>query len=90
MQRCLNRLTSSVTMVLQRALILTCEAPHPSSILGKVASGLCSDLLTCVLRAWDFAREKTGKRKKLVLLVLKMNTPMWRGNSTRAYITARS
>ena len=69
MQRCLNRLTSSLTMVLQRALILTCEAPHPSSILGKVASGLCGDLLTCVLRAWDFAREEAGKRKKPVLLV---------------------
>ena len=46
-------------------------------------AGLCGDLLTCVLRAWDFAREEAGKRKKPVLLVPAMNTLMCRGGSWR-------
>ena len=50
------------------------EAPPPSITLDKVAAGLCGDLLTCVLRAWDFAREEAGKWKKPVLLVPAMNT----------------
>ena len=59
------------------------EAPPQSITLGKVAAGLCGDLLTCVLYAWDFVREEAGKRKKPVLLVPVMNTLIRRGGGVQ-------
>ncbi len=31
-------------------------APLSANTLAKVAHGLCDNLLTCVVRAWDFAK----------------------------------
>ena len=31
-------------------------APLSANSLAKLAGGLCDNLLTCVLRAWDFRR----------------------------------
>ena len=31
-------------------------APLSANTLAKVAGGLCDNLLTCVVRAWDFAK----------------------------------
>ncbi|CAO3665087.1 unnamed protein product [Umbelopsis ramanniana] len=44
-------------------------APLDANTLAKVATGLCDNLLTCVLRAWDPA--------KPVLVCPAMNTNMW-------------
>ncbi|KAG2199456.1 hypothetical protein INT47_011568 [Mucor saturninus] len=44
-------------------------APLDANTLGKIANGLCDNLLTCVLRAWDI--------KKPVVVCPAMNTSMW-------------
>ncbi|KAI8854184.1 putative phosphopantothenoylcysteine decarboxylase [Chytridium lagenaria] len=44
-------------------------APLDANSLAKVAGGLCDNLLTCVMRAWDTS--------KPVLVCPAMNTHMW-------------
>ena len=44
-------------------------APIDANTLGKMANGLCDNLLTCVLRAWD--------PSKNIILAPAMNTAMW-------------
>ncbi|GAN10121.1 phosphopantothenoylcysteine decarboxylase [Mucor ambiguus] len=44
-------------------------APLDANTLGKLANGLCDNLLTCVLRAWDVS--------KPVVACPAMNTSMW-------------
>lgn len=44
-------------------------APLDANTLAKISLGLCDNLLTCVYRAWDFARP--------VALAPAMNTLMW-------------
>jgi phosphopantothenoylcysteine decarboxylase len=44
-------------------------APLDANTLGKLALGLCDNLLTSLLRAWDFGRP--------VVLAPAMNTVMW-------------
>ncbi|KAJ3229828.1 hypothetical protein HDU78_008807 [Chytriomyces hyalinus] len=44
-------------------------APLDANTLGKLANGLCDNLLTCILRAWDVS--------KPVLLAPAMNTHMY-------------
>lgn len=46
-------------------------APLSAHTLSKVANGLCDDLLTCILRAWDF------RNGKPIVLAPAMNTAMW-------------
>ena len=46
-------------------------APLSANTLAKVSNGICDNLLTCVLRAWDF---KSGKK---VFFAPAMNTCMW-------------
>ncbi|KAJ3310959.1 hypothetical protein HDV04_004476 [Boothiomyces sp. JEL0838] len=46
-------------------------APMDANTIAKVANGLCDNLLTCVLRAWDI---KSGKK---VVFCPAMNTAMW-------------
>ena len=46
-------------------------APLSAHTLGKIANGLCDDLLTCILRAWDFGNTKP------IVLAPAMNTAMW-------------
>ncbi|KAJ3321150.1 hypothetical protein HDV06_004603 [Boothiomyces sp. JEL0866] len=46
-------------------------APIDANTIGKAANGLCDNLLTCVLRAWDI---KSGKK---VVFCPAMNTAMW-------------
>ncbi|XP_048225460.1 LOW QUALITY PROTEIN: phosphopantothenoylcysteine decarboxylase [Perognathus longimembris pacificus] len=54
---------------LRRWADLLLVAPLDANTLGKVASGLCDNLLTCVIRAWD--------RSKPLLFCPAMNTAMW-------------
>ncbi|KAI7802506.1 phosphopantothenoylcysteine decarboxylase isoform X1 [Triplophysa rosa] len=44
-------------------------APLDANTLGKIASGICDNLLTCVVRAWDTNRP--------LLFCPAMNTAMW-------------
>ncbi|XP_023568476.1 phosphopantothenoylcysteine decarboxylase isoform X2 [Octodon degus] len=54
---------------LRRWADLMLVAPLDANTLGKVASGICDNLLTCVIRAWD--------RNKPLLFCPAMNTAMW-------------
>ena len=53
-------------------------APLSANTLAKAANGLCDNLLTCVLRAWD--------RKKPVIIAPAMNTKMWEHPATAEHI----
>jgi phosphopantothenoylcysteine decarboxylase len=44
-------------------------APLSANTLAKVSHGLCDNLLTCIVRAWDFS--------KPLLVAPAMNTHMW-------------
>ncbi|XP_029337608.1 phosphopantothenoylcysteine decarboxylase isoform X2 [Mus caroli] len=54
---------------LRRWADLMLVAPLDANTLGKVASGICDNLLTCVIRAWDL--------NKPLLFCPAMNTAMW-------------
>lgn len=54
-------------------------APLDANTLGKLANGLCDNLLTCVARAWD--------HKKPFLFCPAMNTKMWEHPITDTHIT---
>ncbi|XP_075432031.1 phosphopantothenoylcysteine decarboxylase isoform X2 [Ascaphus truei] len=54
---------------LRRWAHLLLLAPLDANTLGKIASGICDNLLTCVVRAWDL--------KKPLLFCPAMNTAMW-------------
>lgn len=53
-------------------------APLDAHTLAKLAIGLSDNLLTCILRAWDFERP--------VALAPAMNTLMWRSPVTRRHL----
>lgn len=55
-------------------------APLDANTLAKLAVGLCDNCLTCVWRAWDFARP--------VVLAPAMNTLMWQHPFTRRHLRA--
>eukprot|EP00039_Didymoeca_costata_P010391 m.139744 g.139744 ORF g.139744 m.139744 type:complete len:198 (-) comp14810_c0_seq3:318-911(-) len=50
-------------------------APLDANTLGKMAHGLCDNLLTCVARAWPL-------KKKPLVVCPAMNTNMWEHPST--------
>ncbi|XP_017547043.1 phosphopantothenoylcysteine decarboxylase isoform X1 [Pygocentrus nattereri] len=54
---------------LRRWANLLVLAPLDANTLGKIASGICDNLLTCVVRAWDTSRP--------LLFCPAMNTAMW-------------
>lgn len=54
---------------LRRWADLLVIAPLDANTLGKIASGICDNLLTCVVRAWDISRP--------LLFCPAMNTAMW-------------
>ncbi|XP_041034296.1 phosphopantothenoylcysteine decarboxylase isoform X1 [Carcharodon carcharias] len=54
---------------LRRWADLMVIAPLDANTLGKIASGICDNLLTCIVRAWDL--------KKPLLFCPAMNTVMW-------------
>ncbi|XP_037110885.1 phosphopantothenoylcysteine decarboxylase isoform X1 [Syngnathus acus] len=54
---------------LRRWADLLVIAPLDANTLGKIASGICDNLLTCVVRAWDSSRP--------LLFCPAMNTAMW-------------
>ena len=50
-------------------------APLDANTLAKLAKGMCDNLLTCVVRAWDIKACREGR--KPVLFAPAMNTFMW-------------
>ncbi|XP_053282500.1 phosphopantothenoylcysteine decarboxylase [Pleuronectes platessa] len=54
---------------LRRWADLLLIAPLDANTLGKIANGICDNLLTCVVRAWDTTRP--------LLFCTAMNTAMW-------------
>ncbi|GLG94845.1 Putative phosphopentothenoylcysteine decarboxylase, partial [Gryllus bimaculatus] len=54
-------------------------APLDANTLAKIAQGLCDNLLTCVVRAWDM--------KKHLLFCPAMNTRMWNHPITSKHIS---
>lgn len=65
---------------LRRWADLLLIAPLDANTLAKVAAGLSDNLLTCVYRAWDFARP--------IVLAPAMNTLMWENPLTRRHLAA--
>jgi phosphopantothenoylcysteine decarboxylase len=53
-------------------------APLSANTLGKIANGLCDNLLTCVVRCWDPA--------KPMVLAPAMNTYMWENPFTARHL----
>jgi len=54
-------------------------APLDANTLAKIANGLCDNLLTCTIRAWDV--------KKPLLFCPAMNTFMWEHPITSEHIS---
>ncbi|XP_043933178.1 phosphopantothenoylcysteine decarboxylase isoform X2 [Protopterus annectens] len=55
---------------LRRWADLMVIAPLDANTMGKIANGICDNLLTCVVRAWDLG--------KPLLFCPAMNTAMWK------------
>jgi len=53
-------------------------APLGANTLAKIALGLCDNLLTCIVRAWDWTRP--------MFIAPAMNTMMWENEPTREHI----
>jgi phosphopantothenoylcysteine decarboxylase len=54
-------------------------APMSANLLAKVTNGICDDLLTCVIRAWDVKAktERLAPGQGSILVAPAMNTMMW-------------
>ncbi|XP_056137603.1 phosphopantothenoylcysteine decarboxylase [Lampris incognitus] len=65
---------------LRRWADLLVIAPLDANTLGKIASGICDNLLTCVVRAWDTTRP--------LLFCPAMNTAMWQHPITAQQVTS--
>lgn len=53
-------------------------APLDANTLAKIALGLCDNLLTCIVRAWDW--------NKPMILCPAMNTMMWENSPTHEHL----
>ncbi|XP_060207081.1 probable phosphopantothenoylcysteine decarboxylase [Lycium barbarum] len=53
-------------------------APLSANTLGKIAGGLCDNLLTCIIRAWDY--------NKPLFVAPAMNTLMWNNPFTERHL----
>jgi phosphopantothenoylcysteine synthetase/decarboxylase len=56
-------------------------APCSANTLAKLANGLCDDLLSCIVRAWDFK----DPNKRLIIAPA-MNTMMWESPFTQKHL----
>ncbi|PGH03940.1 phosphopantothenoylcysteine decarboxylase [Blastomyces parvus] len=60
---------------LRRWAHLLAIVPMSANLLAKVTGGLCDDLLTNVIRAWEI--DPLHPKKRLILVAPSMNTMMW-------------
>ncbi|XP_071354361.1 phosphopantothenoylcysteine decarboxylase [Trachinotus anak] len=65
---------------LRRWADLLVIAPLDANTLGKIANGICDNLLTCVVRAWDTTRP--------LLFCPAMNTAMWQHPITAQQVSS--
>ncbi|XP_060931891.1 phosphopantothenoylcysteine decarboxylase isoform X3 [Limanda limanda] len=65
---------------LRRWADLLLIAPLDANTLGKIANGICDNLVTCVVRAWDTTRP--------LLFCTAMNTAMWQHPITAQQVKA--
>ncbi|XP_071493532.1 phosphopantothenoylcysteine decarboxylase-like [Diadema antillarum] len=78
-----NKLSDPVLHIeLRRWADLMVIAPLDANTLGKVSSGICDNLLTCVVRAWDVSRP--------LLFCPAMNTHMWQHPITAGQVAELS
>lgn len=61
---------------LRRWADLMAVVPLSANTLAKVVGGICDNLLTSVVRAWDADGRVDGRRKR-ILVAPAMNTAMW-------------
>ncbi|GMJ15402.1 HAL3-like protein A, HALOTOLERANCE DETERMINANT 3, ARABIDOPSIS THALIANA HAL3-LIKE PROTEIN A [Hibiscus trionum] len=64
---------------LQRWADLMVIAPLTANTLAKIAGGICDNLLTCIVRAWDYS--------KPMFFAPGMNTFMWKSPLTDKHLT---
>lgn len=57
--------------------------PMSANVLSKIANGLCDDLLTRIVRAWDTHPD----RRKRIIVAPSMNTCMWKNPVTTKQIS---
>ena len=62
-------------------------APLSAHTLAKIATGLCDDTLTSVVRAWDLGHG-TSRPPKPIVLAPAMNTAMWQHPLTQQQLQA--
>ncbi|KAH7145616.1 putative flavoprotein [Dactylonectria estremocensis] len=53
-------------------------APLSANTMAKVVNGMCDNLLTSVIRAWDATGTVDGGQVKKIVVAPSMNTAMWR------------
>ncbi|KAJ7966295.1 Phosphopantothenoylcysteine decarboxylase [Quillaja saponaria] len=58
-------------------------APLSAHTLGKIAGGLCDNLLTSIVRAWEY---RNGKPIKPIFVATAMNTLMWQNSFTEKHL----
>lgn len=75
---------------LRRWADLLVIAPLGANTLAKIAGGLCDDLLTSVVRAWEVESDtEDGKgRQRRIVAAPAMNTAMWRHPLTTKHVRA--
>lgn len=71
-----RRGASILHIELRRWADLMAVVPLSANTLAKVVGGLCDNLLTSVVRAWDADGRVDGRRKR-ILVAPAMNTAMW-------------
>ncbi|PON85274.1 Flavoprotein [Trema orientale] len=74
-----NKIGDSVLHIeLRRWADIMVIAPLSANTLGKIAGGLCDNLLTCIVRAWDY--------NKPLFVAPAMNTFMWTNPFTERHL----
>ncbi|KAJ9163314.1 hypothetical protein P3X46_022995 [Hevea brasiliensis] len=74
-----NKIGDSVLHIeLRRWADIMVIAPLSANTLGKIAGGLCDNLLTCIVRAWDY--------EKALFIAPAMNTFMWKNPFTERHL----
>ncbi|KAL6174984.1 hypothetical protein ACLB2K_051628 [Fragaria x ananassa] len=74
-----NKIGDSVLHIeLHRWADVMVIAPLSANTLAKIAGGLCDNLLTCVVRAWDY--------NKPLFVAPAMNTLMWKNPFTERHL----
>ncbi|KAH7119469.1 flavoprotein [Dactylonectria estremocensis] len=64
-------------IVLRKWADVLVVAPLSANTMAKMVNGMCDNLLTSVIRAWDTMGTVDGVKKKIVVAP-SMNTAMWR------------